>query len=62
MGHPSLGFAPSIGALIGGFTSQQGIYRSRLAVVLGVALGIAVSSFLGALVAPWLPLLVRSRW
>ncbi len=58
LGHPSAGFAPSIGALIGGFTSLQGIYRSRIAVVIGVTLGIAVSSFLGALAAPSLPALI----
>jgi len=58
LGHPNMAFAPAIGALIGGFTSQQGIYRSRLAVVLAVALGITLSSFLGALVAPWLPALI----
>jgi uncharacterized membrane protein YccC len=57
-GHPSAGFAPAIGALIGGFTSLQGIYRSRVAVVLAVTLGIAVASFLGALAAPSLPILI----
>jgi uncharacterized membrane protein YccC len=58
LGHPAAGFAPAIGALIGGFTSQQGIYRSRIAVVLGVTLGIALSSFLGAIAAPSLPALI----
>jgi uncharacterized membrane protein YccC len=58
IGHPSLGFAPAIGALIGGFTSLQGIYRSRIAVVIGVTLGISISSFLGALAAPSLPALI----
>jgi uncharacterized membrane protein YccC len=58
LGHPSAGFAASIGSLIGGFTSQQGIYRSRLTVLLAVTAGIALSSFLGALAAPWLPALI----
>jgi uncharacterized membrane protein YccC len=58
LGHPSAGFAPAIGALIGGFTSLQGIYRSRIAVVFAVTLGIAISSFLGALAAPSLPALI----
>ncbi|HTA39045.1 MAG TPA: FUSC family protein [Candidatus Acidoferrales bacterium] len=58
LGHPSAGFAPAIGALIGGFTSLQGIYRSRIAVVFGVTLGIALASFLGALAAPSLPALL----
>jgi uncharacterized membrane protein YccC len=57
-GHPSLGFAPAIGALICGFTSLQGIYRSRIATVLAVSLGIAAASFIGALAAPYLAALV----
>ncbi|HEY5425362.1 MAG TPA: FUSC family membrane protein, partial [Candidatus Tumulicola sp.] len=57
-GHPRAGFAPAVGALIGGFTSLQGIYRSRVIVVFGVTLGIAISSFLGALAAPSLPALI----
>ena len=57
-GHPSLGFAPAIGALICGFTSLQGIYRSRIATVLAVSLGIAVASFIGALAAPYVAALV----
>jgi uncharacterized membrane protein YccC len=58
LGHPNAGFAPAVGALIGGFTSLQGIYRSRIAVVFGVTLGIAASSFLGAFAAPSLPALI----
>ena len=58
VGHPSAGFAPAIGALIGGFTSLQGIYRSRIAVVFGVTLGIALASLLGAIAAPSLPALI----
>jgi uncharacterized membrane protein YccC len=57
-GHPSLGFAPAIGSLICGFTSLQGIYRSRIATVLAVAVGITVASFVGALAAPYLAALV----
>jgi len=51
-GRAALGFAPAIGALICGFTSLQGIYRSRIATVLAVAFGIAVASFVGAMAAP----------
>jgi uncharacterized membrane protein YccC len=58
LGRPAAGFAPAVGALIGGFTSLQGIYRSRMALVLGVTVGIACSSFLGALAAPSLPALI----
>ncbi len=57
-GHPSLGFAPAIGALICGFTSLQGIYRSRIVTVFAVAIGIAVASFIGALAAPYVAALV----
>ncbi|MGA8533903.1 MAG: FUSC family protein [Candidatus Tumulicola sp.] len=57
-GHPSFGFAPAIGALICGFTSLQGIYRSRIATVLAVAIGITAASFIGALVAPYVAALV----
>lgn len=57
-GHPSLGFAPAIGALVCGFTSLQGVYRSRIAAVLAVSLGIGVASFIGALAAPYVAALV----
>lgn len=56
--HPSAGFAPAIGALICGFTSLQGIYRSRIATVLAVAAGVGIASFIGALAAPSVLLLV----
>jgi uncharacterized membrane protein YccC len=58
LGHPQAGFAPAIGALIGGFTSLQGIYRSRMIVVLAVAIGVAFFSFLGGLAAPSLAALL----
>jgi uncharacterized membrane protein YccC len=49
LGHPALGVAAAIGAFITGFTSLQGIYRTRLQAILVAALGMAVTSFIGAL-------------
>jgi uncharacterized membrane protein YccC len=51
LGKPSLGVAAAIGAFITGFTSLQGIYRTRLMAILSAALGMAVTSFIGALAA-----------
>jgi uncharacterized membrane protein YccC len=51
MGQPSLGVAAAIGAFIIGFTSLQGIYRTRLQAILAAALGMALTSFIGALAA-----------
>lgn len=51
LGKPSLGVAAAIGAFITGFTSLQGIYRTRLLAILSAALGMAVTSFIGALAA-----------
>ena len=51
LGKPSLGVAAAIGAFITGFTSLQGIYRTRLLAILGAAFGMAVTSFIGALAA-----------
>jgi uncharacterized membrane protein YccC len=51
LGRPSLGVAAAIGAFITGFTSLQGIYRTRLMAILSAALGMAVTSFIGALAA-----------
>jgi uncharacterized membrane protein YccC len=41
----------AIGAFITGFTSLQGIYRTRLAAILVAALGMSAASFVGALAA-----------
>lgn len=49
LGKPALGVAAAIGAFITGFTSLQGIYRTRLTAVLVAALGMAATSFAGAL-------------
>jgi uncharacterized membrane protein YccC len=51
LGKPSLGVAAAIGAFITGFTSLQGIYRTRLIAMLSAALGMAATSFIGALAA-----------
>jgi uncharacterized membrane protein YccC len=50
-GRPELGVAAAIGAFITGFTSLQGVYRTRLMAVLLAASGMAATSFLGALAA-----------
>lgn len=49
--QPALGIPAAIGAFITGFTSLQGIYRTRLAAVLLAAAGMAITSFIGALAA-----------
>lgn len=46
-----LGVPAAIGAFITGFTSLQGIYRTRLTAILAAAAGMAVTSFIGALAA-----------
>jgi uncharacterized membrane protein YccC len=51
LGKPSLGVAAAIGAFITGFTSLQGIYRTRLLAILSAAFGMAATSFIGALAA-----------
>ncbi|MBV8531042.1 MAG: hypothetical protein JO104_06965, partial [Candidatus Eremiobacteraeota bacterium] len=51
LGKPALGVAAAIGAFITGFTSLQGIYRTRLTAILIAALGMSVTSFVGALAA-----------
>ncbi|MFZ0682009.1 MAG: hypothetical protein WAM84_03920, partial [Candidatus Cybelea sp.] len=51
LGKPALGVAAAIGAFITGFTSLQGIYRTRLLAILSAAFGMAATSFIGALAA-----------
>jgi uncharacterized membrane protein YccC len=51
LGKPVLGVAAAIGAFITGFTSLQGIYRTRLTAVLVAALGMSLTSFVGAVAA-----------
>lgn len=51
LGKPALGVAAAIGAFITGFTSLQGVYRTRLQAILIAALGMALTSFIGALAA-----------
>lgn len=51
LGRPALGVAAAVGAFITGFTSLQGVYRTRLSAVLIAALGMTLASFLGALAA-----------
>jgi uncharacterized membrane protein YccC len=51
LGHPAQGVAAAIGAFITGFTSLQGIYRTRLAAILSATAGMAVTSLVGAVAA-----------
>jgi uncharacterized membrane protein YccC len=51
LGEPALGVPAAIGAFITGFTSLQGIYRTRLTAVLAAAVGMSVTSFVGSLAA-----------
>jgi uncharacterized membrane protein YccC len=50
-GLPALGVPAAIGAFITGFTSLQGIYRTRLTAILAAALGMAATSFVGSVAA-----------
>ena len=49
-GHPQIGAAASVGALLAGFASFQGIYRSRAGVVVVTCLTMSVVVFVGATV------------
>ncbi|HEY2475939.1 MAG TPA: FUSC family protein [Candidatus Cybelea sp.] len=55
LGKPALGVAAAVGAFITGFTSLQGIYRTRLQAMLIAACGMALGSFIGALSASSTP-------
>ena len=60
LGRPALGVPAAIGAFITGFTSLQGIYRTRLTAVLLAALGMSVTSFVGGIAAHSTPALVAA--
>jgi uncharacterized membrane protein YccC len=49
-GHPQTGAAASVGALVAGFASFQGTYRSRAGVVVATCLTMFLSVFVGATV------------
>ncbi len=49
-GHPQIGAAASVGALLAGFASFQGTYRSRASVVVATCVSMALSVFVGATV------------
>lgn len=59
-GNPAMGVPAAIGAFITGFTSLQGIYRTRIAAVLLAAIGMSITSFIGALAAHSTPGLVAA--
>ena len=48
-GNPAYGVAAASGALMSGFASMQGIYRSRAIAMVGTALGMALAAFAGEL-------------
>ena len=60
LGQPALGVPAAIGAFITGFTSLQGINRTRLAAILIAAIGMSATSFVGALAAHSLTALVAA--
>lgn len=60
LGNPAMGVAAAIGAFITGFTSLQGIYRTRLTAVLVAAFGMSLTSFVGALAAHSTPAIVAA--
>jgi uncharacterized membrane protein YccC len=47
-GHPALGVPGAMGAMSVGFTSKQGLYRTRAAVMLVTATAMALTTYLGA--------------
>jgi len=60
IGRPALGVAPAVGAFITGFTSLQGVYRTRLTAILIAAAGMAMTSFVGAIAAGSTPGIVAA--
>lgn len=60
VGKPAFGVPAAIGAFITGFTSLQGIHRTRLGAILIAALGMSATSFVGALAAHSTPALVAA--
>lgn len=60
LGKPALGVPAAIGAFITGFTSLQGIYRTRLVAVIVAAIGMSITSFVGAMAAHSTPALVAA--
>jgi uncharacterized membrane protein YccC len=60
LGKPAMGVGAAIGGFITGFTSLQGIYRTRLTAVVVAALGMSLTSFVGAFAAHSTPGLVAA--
>ncbi len=48
LGRPAFGITAAIGAFITGFTSLQGIHRTRLSAIVVAAVGMSATSFVGA--------------
>ncbi len=64
IGYPLSGVSAAIGALIVGFASRQGFYRTRALTMLMTALILGLSAFVGSLIGhtPWLDVLVTLGW
>ncbi len=52
-GNPAYGAAAAAGALITGFASMQGVYRTRAAAMLATAFGMGLASFAGSVAEPY---------
>lgn len=63
-GHPAGGVAAAAGALSVGIASFQGVYRTRLVAVVITSIGMAISTFVGAVAnhPGWLTVLVAAAW
>jgi uncharacterized membrane protein YccC len=57
-GRPDYGSYAALGALPAGFVSFRGVNRTRVLAVLAAAVGMAISTFMGAAAAAWFPWLL----
>jgi uncharacterized membrane protein YccC len=64
IGYPLSGVSVAIGALIVGFASRQGYYRTRAATMLMTAVMLGLSAFVGSMTGqiPWLDVLISVAW
>jgi len=64
LGYPLSGVSVAIGALIVGFASRQGYYRTRAATMLLTGAVLGISAFVGSMTGqiPWLDTIVTIGW
>jgi uncharacterized membrane protein YccC len=64
IGYPLSGVSVAIGALIVGFASRQGYYRTRAATMLMTAVVLGLSAFVGSMTGqiPWLDVIISIVW